>query len=169
MLAKHVTHAIRCTRKRQSRCVQLRLSSPRTISDSSSWCLEANTVHTVNYPEATVDLQKQKKEKQMFSLQLLVFYHINYGAIRRDVHVSHLCGVVQTGWRNIKRLWCREFSTIWPFKSKRSCNWLHTLSWVLTVLDWSLTEILLVTLKSQQQKTLIARFAVELCCRNFLP
>lgn len=38
----------------------------------------------------------------MFSLQLLVFYHINYGAIRRDVHASHLCGVVRLAGEILK-------------------------------------------------------------------
>lgn len=65
MLARHVTHAIKCTRKRQRRCVQLSLSSPRTMSDSSSWWLETNTVHMVNYPEATMDLRNKRKKKKI--------------------------------------------------------------------------------------------------------
>lgn len=48
-------------------------------------------------------------------------------------------------------------------------NWLRTLSWVLTVLDWSLTDVLLLTLKSQEQKTLTARFPVDLRTWNLFP
>lgn len=135
MLARHVTHAIRCTRKRQSRCVQLRLSSPRTISDSSSWWLEANTVHTVNYPEATVDLQKQKKEKQMFSLQLLVFYHINYGAIRRDVHVSHLCGVVRLAGEILKDFGVENLAQYGPSNLKEVVT--DSILWAECWLSWT--------------------------------
>lgn len=48
-------------------------------------------------------------------------------------------------------------------------KWWRTLSWVLIFSDWSLTEVLLLTLKSQEQKTFVARFPWDLRTWNLLP
>ena len=49
MLARHVAHVVRCTMRRQNRCMQLFWTSPPIISDSSS-CQTSNSLQCVSRP-----------------------------------------------------------------------------------------------------------------------